>query len=393
MPKKHNPYFAAFIATLGVFIVNALIPSFVNGFTPGLNFDLSRLWENTRSEEIYYFRLADSEFARKLFVLGFQKICHGVGIPFQFAFNLINSIAFFSFFVASYRLAKKGLESLNPNLFCFFIVSLFPILFAFLPVLFTYDDIIQFLFLSLFFLAFYDRKNLQAYFWFFLACLAKETTIFFAAFLLPYYWIEKKNLKQVIIGLIPFGCIVLLYSAIIYFSFDDALKQGSVDYMVGKRFTFYKNNFSDPLRVVEVSYYILSVYLLPFVLWFNVPKSEINKSIKYGFVFLAASNLLIALIAAQAVEARIYFMTLIPIFPFLAPKLQASWIHLKNRKNFRPQLLIVSVLASSVLISLYHPQVKRAYYVFAPYLFGYFTLCIYLLLSSTSNKKLTSTSN
>ena len=382
---KNHPsvYIAAFICTLIVFVVNGLIPSFVNGYTEGLNFDLYRLWENAKAEELYYFRMADSEFARKLFVLGFQRICYSVGIPFQFAFNLINSIALFSFFITSFRLAKNGLDFLSPFIFSFFIVFTFPILFAFLPVLFTYDDIVQFLFLSLFFIAFYDRKNLQAYFWFFLACLAKETTIFFGAFLLPYFWIEKKDLKQMFIELIPYGCIVFLYSIIIYYSFDDSLKQGSIDYMKEMRFTFYKANFSDPLRVVEVSYYILSVYLLPLVLWFNLPKVELKKSIRLGFIVLTVSNLLIALVAAEAVEARIYFMTLIPLFPFFAPKLQETWLFLKNKQNFRPKLLVISVLVSSFLISLYSPQVKRAYYVFAPYFFVYFSFCIYLILLHT----------
>ena len=387
---KNHPsvYIAAFICTLIVFVVNGLIPSFVNGYTEGLNFDLYRLWENAKAEELYYFRMADSEFARKLFVLGLQRICYSVGIPFQFAFNLINSIALFSFFITSFFLAKNGLDFLSPFIFSFFIVFTFPILFAFLPVLFTYDDIVQFLFLSLFFIAFYDRKNLQAYFWFFLACLAKETTIFFGAFLLPYYWIEKKDLKQMFIELIPYGCIVFLYAIIIYYSFDDSLKQGSIDYMKEMRFTFYKANFSDPLRVVEVSYYILSVYLLPLVLWFNLPKVELKKSIRLGFIVLTVSNLLIALVAAEAVEARIYFMTLIPLFPFFAPKLQETWLFLKNKQNLRPKLLVISVLGSSALISLYHPQVKRAYYVFAPYLFVYFSFCIYLILLNTNRNKL-----
>lgn len=387
MHESSSIHLGALLATIVVFIVNALIPSFVNGFTEGLNFDLTRLWENIRSEEIYYFRLADSEFARKLFVLGFQKACNVIGIPFQFAFNLINFTALFYFFVASYRLTKTGLKTLNPYVYCFFIALSFPILFAFLPVIFTYDDIVQFLFLSLFINTLYSKKNFQAYGWFLLACLAKETTIFFGAFLLPYFWIQKRNLKQVFIELIPYGCLVFLYFIIIYFRFDDALIQGSMKYMEGKRFTFYKNNFSDLFRIVEVGYYILAVYLFPFVLWFTSPKIRLDKSIHYGFTSLAASNLIIALIAAQAVEARIYFMTLIPLLPFLAPQLQQAWDFLKDKRNFRPQLLIVSVLVSSVFISLYHPQVKRAYYVFAPYLFGYFTLCIYLLLSFSLNKK------
>lgn len=103
MTHRNSIYLAALLATFLVFFVNAIIPSFVNGFTPGLNFDLGRLYENVRAEALCFGRSADSEFARKLIVLNLQKWALNLGIPAQLSFNIINFIGLFLFFSSSYK--------------------------------------------------------------------------------------------------------------------------------------------------------------------------------------------------------------------------------------------------------------------------------------------------
>ena len=387
MTRSYSIYTAAFIATVLIFVVNALIPSFFNGFTPGLNFDLSNLIENIRSEELFHSRYEHSEYGRRLIVLGIQKWAYDIGIPYQLSFNLINLVANYCFFYFGYQLASIKYKSLNPYLFMGFLALSFPILFAYLPVIFTYDDTAQFALLTGFFLCLYKEKRLWAYVLFFLACLSRETTVLFGTFLPIYFWMEKKNLKQLILELLPYGFIVILYVAILFLRMDEQTMSESASYMGGKRFEHFRYNFSDIWRGIEVIFYITASYLLAFiVLKDRLKKPQLN-AIYYGFLSLFVVNLLVCLIATHAIEARFYTMTLIPIFPLLAPGLQSTWNQLKQRSNFNSQLLIAALLIGAGLISLYHPQVKRAYYVFAPYLFVYFSFCIYLLLLTYNRNK------
>ena len=386
MHKSSSIHLGALLATIVVFIVNALIPSFVNGFPPGLNFDLGRLIENVRSEEIFYLRYEHSEYGRRLLVLGIQKWANDLGIPFQLSFNLITLVSNYCFFFFGYQLASMKYKGLNPYLFMGFLALSFPVLFAYLPVIFTYDDTFQFALLAGFFLCLYRERRLGAYLLFFLACLSRETTILFGAFLPVYFLLEYKAFKKAVLELMPYGLIVLLYGLILYVRMDAETIAESEEYMSDLRFYFYKANFSDFFRVIEVTLYITASYLLPYLLIWKKIDLKSHRPMFFAFLSLFVVNLLLSLIAANAVEARYYTMTLIPIFPLLAPGLQKTWDQLMDNNNFRPQLLIVSVLISSILISLYHPQVKRALYVFGPYLFVFFTGCFYLLLNPSLNK-------
>lgn len=378
--KQYNIFISAFLATCTVFVVNAIIPSFVNGFTPGLNFDLSNLIENIRSEELFHSRYEHSEYGRRLIVLGIQKWAYDIGVPYQLSFNLINLVANYCFFYFGYQLASIKYKSLNPYLFMGFLALSFPVLFAYLPVIFTYDDTAQFALLTGFFLCLYKEKRPWAYVLFFLACLSRETTVLFGTFLPIYFWMEKKNLKQLILELLPYGLIVILYVVILILRMDEQTMSESASYMGGKRFEHFRYNFSDIWRGIEVAFYITASYLLAFILLKDRLKKPQLNAIYSGFLSLFVFNLLVCIIATHAIEARFYTMTLIPIFPLLGVGLEKCWKLISDKTNFNLQFLIVSVLFSSGLISLYHPQVKRAYYVFAPYLFVYFSFCIYLIL-------------
>lgn len=387
LSKSNSEYLSAGLATMVVFIVNAIIPSFVNGYTPGLNFDWYRLVENALSEEYFHYRSEDFICGRRLVVLAIQKWTYDIGIPYQLSFNLINLVANYCFFYFGYKLANIKYKGLNPYLFMGFLALSFPVLFAYLPVIFTYDDTVQFALLTGFFLCLYKEHRLWAYLLFFLACLSRETTVLFGAYLPLYFLFEYKTFKKVSMELVPYGVVVILYGIILYYKMGAEIITENDEYMSDLNFSIKESNISDFFRVVELTLYITASYLLPFILLWNKIDLKINRSVLFAFLSLFVVNLFLCLVAVNAIEARYYTMTLIPIFPLLAPGLQQTWDYLSDRQNFRPQLFILSILVSSIIISLYHPQVKRAYYVYGPYLFVYFSFCIYLLLLQTNRKK------
>ena len=387
LSKNNSEYLSAGLATMLVFIVNAIIPSFVNGYTPGLNFDLYRLVENAPSGEYFNYRSEDFICGRRLIVLAIQKWGYDIGIPYQLSFNLINLVANYCFFYFGYQLANLKYKGLNPYLFMGFLALSFPVLFAYLPVIFTYDDTVQFALLAGFFLCLYKEHRLWAYLLFFLACLSRETTVLFGAYLPIYFLLEYKTFKKVLLELMPYGVVVILYGLILYYNMGAEIITENDEYMSDLNFSFKESNVSDFFRVVEVTLYITASYLLPFILLWNKIDLKINRSMLFAFLSLFVVNLFLCLVAVNAVEARYYTMTLIPIFPLLAPGLQQTWDYLRDRQNFRPKLLILSVLISLTIISFYHPQVKRAFYVYGPYLFVYFSFCIYLILLNTNRNK------
>ena len=386
--KKHiHILLAAFTASAVIFLVNGLIPSFLNGFPEGINTDLSRLWFSNRAEELFHIRYADSEYGRRILVLGLQKAGYAIGIPYQLSFNLINFLANFFFLYFAIELGRMRYKQLNPWLFAGFVGLSFPVLFAYLPVIFTYDDTLQFALLSGFMFYLFKGKQAATYLCFFLACLSRETSLVFAVFLLIYFWKEGSDIRSFLSAILPYGLLALAYLFILYWRMDSSMLERSSDFMLGQRFFAYEDNFADIHKVVEAFLYIAAVYLLPFIVlrrsWGRVRGSSVFQA-ALGLIIV---NLLLCFVSSLATEARLYTMTLIPLFPLLAKPLSAIYEDLKSQKGIYPLSIGLSIMLSACLIALYRPEVERAFYVFAPYLFLYFSFCFYLIFKKRFNPR------
>ena len=377
---------ASICATIIVFIINGILPSFLNGFTSNINLDLSNLWESNWAESHFYDRYNHSEFGRRIFVLEFQRLAYSLGVPFQFSFNLINFGANFCFFYLSYKLASLYYRSINPWLFIFFLLINLPILFAYLPVIFTYDDTFQFVLLTGFFICFYRDKKFLGYLLFFMSCLARESSTLFGAFFIIYFWLESRQIKYVIKKLLPYLLIVIAYLLILYIRADREFLEASWEFLSQKRFSAYQENFISIWEFLEILFYIGAVYALVFwVLKQQVYDNEMKK-IYAAFIFLVLVNLSICLLSTTATEARFYTMTLIPIFPLLGPGLNKTWNLLSNRSIFTFKNIMMAVIGSIILMILYRPGLHRGYYVFAAYLFLFYSFFFFLLTVQLKSK-------
>lgn len=236
----------------------------------------------------------------------------------------------------------------------------FPILFAFFPMIYSYDDSLQYV-LILIALIFLSRKNLIGFTVVFTtSLLVRESGLI----LLPgILWItydfnarinSGKNLKTLAILVLP----VMAYYT---FAFFYAQHLGIADELkeTGKnRLVCFGENFRDQQFGIESIVSFVLVSLLALVTW---PKfREQNKTWSQAFMITLVLNTIVVLLFTKARESRLFIMPLFFWLPFAGQLLANEAI--KIGQNFKLQPLKMSfwvlcfvIMAAYIGLYIYQP--------------------------------------
>jgi hypothetical protein len=379
------------ICVLVVFFSNFIVPSQINGFPIGLNFALENCWENAFSENAFESRINDSEFSRRPFVLEFQKWMYNkLNLPYQFSFNLINFISLFLLFLILPKLSKTISEKVDLGIVLqfAFLFSL-PIIFAFYGSICTYDDIVQYIFLSAFLILLFNNNHYPAALFFLLACIARETSFIFLIIILAHFYQKPKwDYSKILIWLMS----VIAYVIFIFLYIEDSILKESKNFLLEKRFWAWTYNFKDFKTFRETTTILLTMTGIPIYLLLQKIKTEQNHKFKYwsqiSIIFILINAIIITL-SGLVREARLLFVPLIFTLPLVSLEIKNAFLHLKKRWKLFEIKMEAIVLIGSLFIAFiwYSPKTVGTGYILKIYVFIYLLVFLEMIYSQYFKSK------
>lgn len=285
-----------------------------------------------------------------------------IGISFVF-------INFFILFLVGFLIFHLSLSIGNSTkastlaIVCFFLS--FTILFSFFPSNYSYDEPLQYLFILIAMLSIQKRNWLVFIPSFFIALVARESTIILLPSLALFLISEKgivpqKYIKRFIVLAIP----VLLYILFLYLFLKHLgiNKESESDFIT--RFSFAKYNFQDTEFSNES---IISLFLALgiqsyFIFWFSKSSklSSIENKLIKSFILAFIINSVIVLTTAKARETRLLALPLIFAWPILGnvfitefQLVKTEFFKSKIYKKWLPILLFLFLCCLSIVISKY----------------------------------------
>ncbi|KKS52894.1 MAG: putative membrane protein [Candidatus Magasanikbacteria bacterium GW2011_GWD2_43_18] len=362
----------SFLCTLFVIYLHLALPSMFNQFAKTNFFfsDVSTRISEPYGEYVWNLHTTHPVFARRQLTTQVVHLFqHVFDIGIMPAFILLQSLLlFFSgvalfYFIRAVELEKYWFVSLAA------FYTTFPILFAFLPSIWSYDDLWQIFFLFLVLANAWNRRYTFTLFFLFLALVSRESTIlaFPGIFgIMVYRGYAGVKTKISFRSIFTHG-LMLLLPIVVYMLYYVALgrilhMQGSdVAYMTTERFRHVMYNFQNTAYSVEslvapVLVYGLAVYALFRSLQGGYMK-ETFFPLVIGFVVTMFVNVLAVYTGGHAYEMRLFFLPLVFLYPLL------GFLYMKELRTIRD-------------IVKKHTMHRRA----APILFTYFIsffLCIF----------------
>ena len=383
---KNRNILTSGVCVLIVFLSNFFVPSQINGFPKSINLSFKNCWENPHAELVFESRYQNSEFRRRPFVLEFQNWTHKTfNLPYQFSFNLINFVGLFLLFLILPKLSKTISRKSNSGfiLQLSFLFSL-PILCAFYGSIFTYDDIVQYLLLSIFLIFLFKENHIVSALFFLLACIARETSLIYLLLVFFYLYNQNKlNYIKIIVWIMP----LILYFTFIYFYLNESTLSASKAFLFEKRFSAWKTNFQDFKTLRETSTIMFVMLGFPSYFVINrIRKTQFSEGVfwsKFSLMFLSL-NLIVVLISGLVRESRLLFVPLCFILPLVVQQLEKFSISLKKRFRQIDLKKEIIILFISALISFvwYSPSVVGTGYIFKMYVFVYLILFLELFYPS-----------
>lgn len=363
----------------GVFFLNAIIPSYLNGFpVPGkLNFDLSLLIDNPRSSTLLQHRLATPEFARRPVVYLLQLQLQKWSMTPAASFLLIQAlgfIAFVSLLVKEMRPSTKG-EAL---LFVACLSLVFSNLFAFAASICTYDDFLQYTFVVLAMKMFWNKRVLASAGFIFVACVCRESTLLLIPFLIYLtYFQQRRRFYDTLVWVLP----AILYFTFLHFWLDSDLTHKTYSQLGGTRFSYLGKNI---LAIRETSVAVLLVIAIPVlfvVMKFRRNKKQSENHLAVAFLFTLGLTIFICFISTIAREARYYFLPLIPIFPWIRDEIIKGVEQIKIRLSlvYLRSWGVSVIMAFVISYCWYSPNLGGTGVLFRLYAMLYFTFFFYLV--------------
>jgi hypothetical protein len=371
-----------------VFLSNFLVPSGTNGFTPGFNLSIKRVWDTEHAEQVFESRYSNAEFRRKPMVLGFQKYMNQwLGMPYQFSFNLINYAGLFLFFLLIPALVKSISQSYSgsASIQYFFLLS-FPVLFAFYGSISTYDDIIQYLLLVLFLIFLFKEQHVVAALFFLLACISRETSLLYFVVVSAFLWKSRAWMSaKSLLWISP----LILYVVYVSYFLDKGVLEESVKFTMEKRFYAWRSNLQDFRTIREsitITFLMLGIPMFLSIKQYRMAKSEVTRfwsRFSVGFILL---NWALVFTTALIREARLLLIPLLVAIPMSKNSLQASIGMLKEEwRRFNVVrtgiILLISFLLSFIWFS---TLTSGTGYIFKTYAFFYCVVFFELVIAERS---------
>ena len=357
---------------LCIMMLHACIPSMINGFqAEGLGLYFKNLYDSEYARDVFFQRYESPVFRLRPFVLELQRLLNKLGVPFQLSFNVLNTAGLFIMFyvLGSYQLAKSSKSVKSFYLPEFFFLSM-PILFAFVPSVYTYDDIFQYVFLFIFLHCFFAQKYYLAVVFITLACMIRETS-FFYLFLVFAFSIKglygKMSIKFYTIWLFPF---------VAYFFFHlwyvpESILLDTRQFFINRRFTAWEANFFK-MHAIRESLPLLLVMTAPYVMILyskiRVEPDEKNVfAIRLAIFFLIIHNAIVC-VTGLVREFRLFLLPLLWIVPLIyddiTNRVQSVW---RRRLHFSKIGLITFLMSFVFAFIFYQPLAKGIGYLFKTY--------------------------
>ena len=290
-----------------------------------------------------------------------EHISQFTGLSIGWSFTILNfvflCIAGILVSVLSFRLKQSVPKSYLSQIL--FWLS-FPILFAFFPMIYSYDDPLQYVLIlgSLVFLK--DRRLLAFLLLFFLSLLVRESGLI----LLPgILWIlldnEKPILKASNFKLL--GALVL--PAISYFIFSAWYANhlnitNELNALNQNRWVCFGQNFGDPQFRIESIVSFFLVCLLPILTWPEFKK--LNSKWAWAFLGTLILNTILVLIFTRARESRLFFIPLLLWLPYSGQLISGAVMRIVD--NFKTHtwqsiisLILIALAATYMSFRIYQP--------------------------------------
>lgn len=376
-----------------VFMASFSVPSLINGLPDKLSFSLQALWQNETSEKIFEFRSNHFEFSRRPIVLKFQSFMDDAfKIPKQFSFNLINFICLVLFF--GFIPELSNIRDSNPKVEIYtqyFILSSFPIIFAYYPTIYVYDDIIQYLLLTLFLIGLFKQNLVLASFLFFFACLARETSFLYLPVFAAFLYQQKKPL------LLVFSIIslpLISYILILFFRFESVQFDQARLFFLEERLFAWVNNFT-PFNHFRESSTILIITVGPvfYLLMKALSRNKHDNRLTFWLISamcLLIINTLIVSVSGLIREARLLFLPYIFALPFIKEEIAISLSVVKKHWKAISSInyAVFMILGFIFAFVWFIPKASGIGYLFKAYTFCFsiiFQLIIFLTHTKNSS--------
>jgi len=246
----------------------------------------------------------------------FSRITHwSVGDSFvciNFFLLFLNGILLYVLSVRHFTTHRNALF----NLLIYY--SSFAILFSFFIPVYSYDEPVQYFFLFLTLIFYYENKLWLLIVSAFFALLARETSILLLAGLALYHYTTNGwSLKF----LLKFAVPVLLYGLYLYWFFST--HESLIDQLQSdsrSRLNALHNNFADASYTIESIFALLNTSILPvFFISCKMRRVQLDdKTIRWFQVFtvVLVANALLTYVFTQAREVRLFNLPFVLFYPY-----------------------------------------------------------------------------
>jgi hypothetical protein len=376
----------SFFLTVVVFFINFIVPSQSNGFpTNGFNTSWKNTYQNKNSAAVFSSRYNNSEFRRRPFVLELQKyLLEKHDVPAQFSFNLLNYSFLFLVFLLLPLLAYKlgGHRDDGSYSQILFFLSL-PILFAFFGSMCTYDDILQYLLIILFLISLWSENYFISFLFFLLSCICRETS-FIYFFLIIAFFINKHGFTKrgvLIIG--KWSSAIILYYLYLKIYLPANIISEAQDFLLEVRFLAWKNNFLDFKSFREsltILFIMTGIYAYLLFLKGNTRSKEVRYWCLFSITFIII-NVAIVSFSALIREARLLFLPLVFVIPFVQNEFKKALVSIPKRIKAlgKTNLLAVFLFSFAIAFIWFTPKTQGTGYFYKTYAFFYITAFIMVI--------------
>lgn len=340
-------------------------------------------------------------FARRPLTSGLIEASSSIfGIAIAESFVLVNLLLLFISGLLVYRISLRLKATNNQALFnmaAYFLT--FSIVFAFFPPVFTYDEPLQYCFLFLSILAVIHNKWVFYWVWFFLALVARESSVFlFPGFILiglglgvlPSLTWSPAVFRKWLLLFLPLPLYVIY---LIFFFLKTGLWAESST-LEGSRLDCLNDNFGTWAKTKETLFSFLLVILPALYLLFIGWRKEVFKGFQKRFVQAFFIGLIIntpvIMLATLARESRLFALPLIFLWPLAG---QLFWkeltllvkpqLYFEVFRNWPNRLYFLGLCILNYLISfkVYVPSFPAKDNFFNEYLFiMLFLISVHFLL-------------
>ena len=371
MNKQQGDIMWPIFGFLIMLLIQIVVPSQFNGFTSPLHEGFTVLWDNPYSNEMLLLRETNESFYHRFIFRGIHRWIVNLGLTSQFGFTILSCL----FILVNYWIIVNISQQLNRSTdahkwISIFYFGSFPILFAYLGGIFTYEEPIQyfFLFMTLYFIL--KNKIFISTIFFTLALFSKETSILF----LPVFFYFSKNNRNEKRYLIYLILSVVAYIISVQLLIPEVIQIKLYDFTRTTRFYGWQHNFATWQKTSETLFNILFVLLIPFILYQKrqIIKTQRLKWFNYGFNFLVIVNTTLVCLAGLAREARLFMLPLILFWP-LVPTLVENVLKTKLKAK---EVFLAFIPAVIIAWYVYQPSVYGTGFIYKGY------AVIYLVLTS-----------